>query len=86
MIGLQGVFSNETSLHGTDYNAYEGFEQIGEQKYSEGNLVAKRANSSAKGQGQYVMAKPYALCYDGFKAKRRYGDEFKKGKVSLPGR
>jgi dihydropyrimidinase len=66
----KGVFSNETSLHDTDYNAFEGFEQIGraEKVFSRGNLVAENGKFLGKeGQGQQVMAKPYGLCYDGFR-------------------
>lgn len=66
----KGVFSNEASLHNSDYNAYEGFEQIGraEKVFLRGCLVAEKGKYLGKeGQGRQVMATPYALCYDGFK-------------------
>ena len=66
----KGVFSVETSLHDTDYNAFEGFEQIGraEKVFLRGSLVAENGKFLGKeGQGQQAMAKPYGLCYCGFK-------------------
>lgn len=66
----RGVISVETSLHKSDYSAYEGFEQKGraEKVFLRGNLTAENGKFLGKiGQGKQAMAKPFGLCYDGFK-------------------
>lgn len=63
----KGVISVKDSLHGTDYNAFEGMEQIGrpEKVYLRGNLMVDNGKFvGEKGQGQYIKAKPYGLCYN----------------------
>lgn len=66
----KSIISNETSLQGVDYNAYEGFEQIGrpEKVFLRGNLIVDNGEYiGEKGQGEFLPGKAYGLCYDEFK-------------------
>ncbi|WP_028307185.1 dihydropyrimidinase [Desulfitibacter alkalitolerans] len=66
----KGTISVKNSLHGVDYNAYEGFEQIGrpEKVYLRGKLTAENGEFVGQfGQGQQVKAQPFGLCYEGVK-------------------
>lgn len=66
----RGVISHKDALSGTDYCAYEGFEQkgIAEKVYLRGRLMAENGKFvGEKGKGKQVMSKPYALCYDKFR-------------------
>jgi dihydropyrimidinase len=68
----QGIISVKESLHNSDYNAYEGLEQIGrvEKVFLRGKLTAEKGKFIGKvGLGKQVMAKPYGLCYEGFMQK-----------------
>lgn len=67
---VKSVISNETSLQGTDYNSYEGMEQIGrpEKVFLRGQLIVDEGKYiGKKGQGEFIPGKPYGLCFDGFK-------------------
>ncbi len=58
--------SNETSLHGVDFNIYEGFQQIGkiDQVLLRGNMVLKDGKYVGKqGQGRFIPGMPFGLCY-----------------------
>ncbi|GIN22061.1 amidohydrolase family protein [Siminovitchia fordii] len=60
------TISNETSLHGVDFNIYEGFQQIGkiDQVLLRGNMVLKDGKYVGKqGQGRFIPGMPFGLCY-----------------------
>lgn len=66
----KGVISVKDSLHGSDYNAFEGMEQIGrpEKVFLRGKLMVENSKFvGQKGQGKYIKTKPYGLCYADFK-------------------
>jgi dihydropyrimidinase len=66
----RGRISVKDSLHNSDYNAYEGLEQIGrvEKVFLRGKLTAERGRFVGEvGHGKQVKAKPFGLCYEGFK-------------------
>ncbi|MBC8247799.1 MAG: dihydropyrimidinase [Deltaproteobacteria bacterium] len=61
-----GKISVETSLHGVDYSAYEGFDEKGkaDKVFLRGNLVADGGKYSGQlGQGQFIERQPYGLAY-----------------------
>lgn len=66
----EGVIRNEDSLHGIDYNSYEGFKIKGrpEKVYLRGKLVAEKGRFvGEKGKGEWQKCKPYAMCYNYYK-------------------
>ena len=63
----KGVITNKDSLHGIDYEPFEGFEIQGrpEQVYLRGRLVAQNGVFvGGQGGGQWQKCQPYGLCYD----------------------
>ena len=59
--------TNAESLHGCDYSAFEGFEQIGraDKVFLRGELVADGGKYvGEKGFGKFIPGKPFGLCYD----------------------
>lgn len=63
---VRSIITNETSLHGVDYNPYEGFEQIGrvEKVFLRGNLIVDDGKFiGGSGQGKFIKGKPFGLCY-----------------------
>ena len=66
----EGTISVKDSLQGVDYNAFEGFKIKGrpEKVFLRGTLTAENGKFTGKlGQGKFLKAKPYGLCYDKFK-------------------
>lgn len=65
------TITNENSLHGVDFNSYEGWEQKGkvEQVYLRGEKIVDEGKYvGEKGQGQRIKGKPFGLSYRGYKA------------------
>jgi dihydropyrimidinase len=63
----KGTITNETSLHRSDYSAYEGREQLGraDKVFLRGELVGDAGNYVGKqGSGKFIPGKPFGLCYD----------------------
>jgi dihydropyrimidinase len=63
----RGTVTNETSLHRSDYNAYEGWEQIGraDKVFLRGELVGDSGTYVGRqGSGSFISGKPFGLCYD----------------------
>lgn len=61
------TISAKTSLHGTDYNTFEGFEQKGkvDQVFLRGQQIVDNGEFTGKqGQGEFVKRKAYGLAYD----------------------
>lgn len=68
----RGEISVKDSYHQSDYNTFEGMEMIGrpEKVYLRGKLTAVNGKFvGEEGQGNYIKAKPFGLCYDDFKEK-----------------
>lgn len=68
----QSSISNESSLHGVDFNIYEGFEQIGkvDKVLLRGELVAEDGKYVGKeGQGKFIAGKAYGTAYESVKMK-----------------
>jgi dihydropyrimidinase len=66
----EGIISNETSYYGIDYNPFEGMKQKGraEKVFLRGKLTAENGKFVGKlGQGKFIKAKPFGLCYENFK-------------------
>ena len=64
----QGKISAKTSLHGVDFNSYEGFEQRGkpEKVFLRGSLCVDDGKFVGKlGQGKFIEREPYGLAYTG---------------------
>ncbi|RDW16706.1 dihydropyrimidinase [Oceanobacillus chungangensis] len=83
----RGKITVEESYHQSDYNTFEGMEMIGrpEKVYLRGQLTAENGKFvGRKGQGKYIKAKPYGLCYDEFKEKEAV-DEYAANNLSLQG-
>lgn len=62
----EGKISVETSLHGVDYSAYEGFDEKGraEKVFLRGNLVADGGKFVGQlGQGQFIERQPFGLAF-----------------------
>ena len=62
----EGKISVETSLHGVDYSAYEGFDEKGkaDKVFLRGNLVADGGKYTGQlGQGQFIERQPFGLAY-----------------------
>ncbi|MBU3193706.1 dihydropyrimidinase [Clostridium algidicarnis] len=67
---FKGIISVKDSLYGSDYNPFEGLEQIGraEKVFLRGKLTAENGKFLGNiGQGKYIKAKPFGLCYENFK-------------------
>ena len=65
----RGKFGVETSLHGVDFNSYEGMEQKGrpEKVFLRGKLTVDGGKFTGKlGQGKFIEREPYGLAYTGF--------------------
>lgn len=63
----KGVITNKDSLHGIDYEPFEGFKIQGrpEQVYLRGRLVAENGVFvGERGKGKWQKCQPYGLCYD----------------------
>jgi len=63
----RGIVTNEESPSGIDYNAFEGFEQIGrvDTVFLRGTkMVEKHRFVGPRGTGQFIPAAPYGLAYD----------------------
>lgn len=63
---VEETIRNEDSLHGIDYNGYEGFPVKGkvEKVWLRGNLVAESGRfTGEKGKGVWQKSTPYAYCY-----------------------
>ncbi len=63
----QGKISVETSLHGVDYSAYEGFNEKGraDKVFLRGKLVADGGKFIGQlGQGQFIERTPFGLAYE----------------------
>lgn len=63
----RGTFTVEDSLHGIDYNNWEGWEKKGrpEKVFLRGKLVSEDGKYCGdKGDGKYIKMKPYAFAYD----------------------
>lgn len=61
------TISYKTSLQGTDYNTFEGFEQKGKTDtvFLRGQKIVEAGEYiGEKGQGEFVTGEPYALAYD----------------------
>lgn len=68
----RGKITVTESYHQSDYNTFEGMDMIGrpEKVFLRGNLVAENGKYVGhKGQGKYIKANPYGLCYEEFKQK-----------------
>ncbi len=66
----KGTITVKDSYHGSDYNSFEGMDQIGraEKVFLRGRLTAENGKFvGEKGQGKYIKMKPFGLCYDNFK-------------------
>lgn len=66
----RGKISVENSYHESDYNSFEGMDMIGrpEKVYLRGKLTAENGKFvGEEGQGKYIKAKPFGLCYDEYK-------------------
>lgn len=64
----QSVISNENSLHGVDFNLYEGMKQEGtvEKVFLRGKLMVDDGEFiGQEGDGEFLHSKPYGLCYKG---------------------
>lgn len=62
----RGTITNEQSLHGIDYEPFEGFQVQGraERVYLRGRLAAQCGKLVAKpGNGRWQKCAPYGLCY-----------------------
>jgi dihydropyrimidinase len=65
------TISAETSLQGTDYNTFEGFEQKGktDKVFLRGTQIVDNGEYiGEKGQGEFVKGEAYGLAYDKVKA------------------
>ncbi|HLR33897.1 MAG TPA: amidohydrolase family protein, partial [Tissierellales bacterium] len=65
----KGEITVENSYHESDYNSFEGMDMIGrpEKVYLRGKLTAENGKFVGEiGQGRYIKAKPFGLCYDEF--------------------
>ena len=63
----KGIITNKDSLHGIDYEPFEGFEIQGrpQQVFLRGRLVAENGRFvGERGMGRWQKCKPYGLCYD----------------------
>nr|WP_275899510.1 dihydropyrimidinase [Bacillus piscicola] len=63
----RAVISNEDSLHGVDYNTYEGMKMEGkvESVFLRGKLMVDRGNFiGEEGDGKFIHSKAYGLAYD----------------------
>lgn len=63
----KGVMSNENSLQGVDYCAFEGMEQVGrvEKVFLRGKLIVNDAKYiGTKGEGELIKGKPFGSSYD----------------------
>ena len=61
------VWTNDKSLHGTDYTVFEGFEINGraDKVFLRGELVADGGKYvGTPGTGKFIPGKPFGLCYD----------------------
>ena len=68
----RGKITVKDSYHQSDYNAFEGKDMIGrpERVYLRGKLKAHNGKFvGEKGQGKYIKAKPFGLCYQEFREK-----------------
>lgn len=66
----QSTITNETSLHGVDFNIYEGMRQEGkvDKVFLRGKLMVDDGEFVGKeGDGERIMSKPYGLSYRGEK-------------------
>lgn len=66
----QSIISNETSLHGVDFNIYEGMKQEGkiDKVFLRGKLMVDNGEFiGKKGDGKFIHSKPFALCYKGIR-------------------
>jgi len=64
----RGKIRVKTSLHGVDYNPYEGFDQIGrvEKVFLRGRLCVDGGRFTGElGQGRFIERAPYGLAYTG---------------------
>ena len=63
----KGIITNKDSLHGIDYEPFEGFEIQGrpQQVFLRGRLVAENGRFvGERAMGRWQKCKPYGLCYD----------------------
>ncbi|MBM7600661.1 dihydropyrimidinase [Virgibacillus halotolerans] len=61
------IISNENSLHGVDYNTFEGYKQEGkvDKVFLRGKLVVDDGEFiGEKGDGNFIPGKPYGLCFN----------------------
>jgi dihydropyrimidinase len=64
---FKGVMGVKDSLHGVDFCAYEGMEQIGrvEKVLLRGKVTVDSGKFTGKmGQGEFIKGKPFGLVYD----------------------
>ncbi len=62
----RSIITNETSLHGVDFNIYEGMVQEGkvDKVFLRGKLMVEDGKFIGKeGDGEFIPAKPFGLCY-----------------------
>ncbi|MBN1837686.1 MAG: dihydropyrimidinase [Spirochaetales bacterium] len=62
----KGIISVRDSLHGVDFDTYEGMEYVGKpvKVYLRGSLVFDKGQFLGKeGQGKFIEGKPYGLAY-----------------------
>lgn len=67
---VEWTISNETSLHGVDYNCYENMPAKGkvEQVFLRGELMVDKGEFiGQQGDGEFVPALPFGSCYEGIK-------------------
>ncbi|MED1467649.1 dihydropyrimidinase [Bacillus salipaludis] len=70
----KSIISAETSLHGVDFNIYEGFEQEGkvDKVLLRGKLMVDDGLFiGEKGDGQFVPGTAYGLCYESLKKEKQ---------------
>lgn len=68
------IISNENSFHGVDYSCFEGYKQEGEVEkvFLRGKLMFNHGEFiGRKGNGKFIPGKPYALCFNEVKEKKK---------------
>ncbi|MGN7398085.1 dihydropyrimidinase [Peribacillus frigoritolerans] len=68
------IITNETSLHGVDFNIYEGFKQEGkvDKVYLRGKLMVNDGKFiGEQGEGSFIPGTPFGLCYEGDKTEKQ---------------